>query len=113
MAVGAQDAAAIEVVEERELLGQGVLVRRDFAPEEAELRLAVPLLDVAEELVVRAVFFDDVNDVLEDGALAVEERHGDRLGAGPRALQPQKGPLHAVVRVDALGVFGQLLVIRN
>src|SRR5262249_14663077 len=56
--------AAIQVVEQHELLGQRVLVRRDIPPEERQGRIAVPLFQIAVHLVVSAVLFHDEQDVL-------------------------------------------------
>ncbi len=58
-------AAAIQVVEQHELLGQRVLVRRDVAAEQRQARIAVALLEIAEHLIVGAVLFHDEQDVLD------------------------------------------------
>ncbi len=78
--VGAQDAAAIGVVQQREFADELVLVRRDARAEGAEAGVAVAFLHVAENLVVRTVLLDDVNDVLEHARLA--DTFGNGLG-GP------------------------------
>ncbi len=64
--VGGDHAVAVEVVEQHELLGQRMQVGRRLAPEDAELRIAVPPADVAKDLVVGAVLFDDVDNMLEN-----------------------------------------------
>ena len=51
------------------------------------LGFAFALFDVAEDLIVGAVLFDDVDDVLEDGRLAVPLGDGARLGIGVAAGQ--------------------------
>ncbi len=66
MAIGGDHAVAIKVVQKNELLGQRVQVGGRLASEDAKLRVAVALADVAENLIVGAVFLDDVDDVLED-----------------------------------------------
>ena len=63
-------AAAVEVVEQHELLGERVLVRRDVAAEERQARIAVALLQIAEHLIVGAVLFHDEEDVLDRRRLA-------------------------------------------
>ena len=70
MAVRAENAGAIGVIEQHELAHHLVLVRRDALAEDAERGVAVAFLDVTEDLVVGAVFLDDVEDVFEDRRLA-------------------------------------------
>ena len=81
--VGADLALDVEVVEQHELAGQGVVVGRDRLGEQADARLAVALGHVAEDLVVGAVLLDDVDDVLDRRGVA--DLRGDRVagrGAG-------------------------------
>ena len=80
MAVGAENARAIGVVEQDELTHHLVVVGRDLLAEDAERRVAVALGQIAEHLVVGAVLLDDVDDVLEDA------RFADALGHGPGRL---------------------------
>ena len=70
-------AGTVVVVEQRELLGQRVVIRRDVASELHERRIAVALRHVAEHLIVGAVLLDDVEDVLDRRPLA--EMHRDRI----------------------------------
>ena len=65
-------AAVVEVVEDAELPRQLVLVGRDVFAVHHQRRIAVGLADVAEELVVGAVFLDDVDDVVNRIAAALE-----------------------------------------
>ena len=65
VAVGADLAVDVEVVEQHELAGQGVMVGRDRLGEQAEVRVAVAFGHVAEDLVVGAVLLDDVDDILD------------------------------------------------
>ena len=81
------------VVQQRKLLRQRVVVRRDIASEFHERRIAVPLRHVSEHLVVGAVFLDDVEHVLDRRALP--EMHGDRIVR--RSM-----PILVVVTVDRL-----------
>jgi len=70
VAVCAKHPVAVDVIQQYELLGNRVLIRSDFASEDAERRLRVPFADSAENLVEGAVFLDDVNDMLEDRGFA-------------------------------------------
>src|SRR5262249_3742420 len=63
-------AVAVEVIEQYELLGDRVVIRRDFAAEENQAGVAVALGDIAENLDVRAILLDDVEDVLDGGTHA-------------------------------------------
>ena len=63
VAVGRHLAVAVEVVQQHELAGQLVVVGRDLLGEEAQVRVAIALLHVAEDLVVGAVLLDDVDDM--------------------------------------------------
>ena len=65
MPVGAVAAGGIEVVEQHELLGQPVLVRRHVFAEHHQRRIAVALLHVAQHLIVGAVLLDDEDHVLD------------------------------------------------
>src|SRR5205814_2088814 len=86
-------AVAINVVQQHELAHQLVVVGRHVLAEQAKLRRAVPLLDIAEHLVVSAIFLDDVDAVLDRARAAglrgdrVERRHiADHPGVGARLL---------------------------
>ena len=85
VAVGAHFAVAVEVVEQHELLGDGVVVGRDLAAEQAQARVAVALGDIAEDLVVGAVLLDDVDDVLDGRAGAHLARDDGGGAAAARA----------------------------
>ena len=108
MAVGADLALDVKVVQEHELAGQGVVVGRDGLGEQADVRIAVAFFHVAEDLVVGAVFLDDVDDVLDRRRLA--DLGGDRVsgggarsGHGRRIASPQRAAL-----VNRLGIGGHL-----
>ena len=78
MAVGAQNAAAIGVVQQRKIADELVFIRRDAFAKDAQIGVAVAVRHVAEHLVVGAVFLDDVNDMLKDAGFADAFRHGPR-----------------------------------
>ena len=80
MAVGAEDAGAIRIVEQHKIPDQLMLVGRDLLAKCAERRRAVALREIAQNLIVGAVFLDDIHDVLEDAGLA------DTLGNGAGRL---------------------------
>ena len=82
MPVAAHHARAARVVQENKFTRKFVLIGRHFFAENAEARVAVSFLDVAEDLIVRAIFFDDVNDVLDEAGLA--ERGDPPFGPGGR-----------------------------
>ena len=63
--VGAQDAAAVEIVQQNELLHQSVMIGRNLASEMYQGRIAVALGKIAKDLVVRPILFDDVEHVFE------------------------------------------------
>ena len=76
VAVGADFGVRVEVVQQHKLAHDLVQVRRDALREKAQLRVAVALRQVAEHLVVGAVFFHDVEAVLDGARLAGPERDG-------------------------------------
>src|SRR5664279_4815147 len=57
-------AAIVEVVENSELPSQLVLVRSDIFPVHDQRGIAVPLRDVAKELIVSAIFLNHINHVM-------------------------------------------------
>ena len=73
VAVGADVRVIEEAVEAAEPRDERVLVRRDGRAEHHERRIAVGARDVAQHLIVRPVFLDDVDDVFER---AVRADHG-------------------------------------
>ena len=80
MAVGREDAAAVEVIEQHEVLGQLVLVGRHLFTVDAQSGVTFRTSDVSKHLIVRAVLFDDVQHVLEDRRLAVPLWDHSQLG---------------------------------
>ena len=86
MAVGAEDAGAIGVIEQHELRDDLVLIGRDVARRRCTATASpLPALDVAEDLIVGAVLLDDVDDVLDQARLA------DALGDRPAAADLSRG----------------------
>src|SRR5271156_3664159 len=68
MAVAGYFSAVIKIVEHTELQSQLVLVGRDVSPVKRQRWIAIAHFEIAKDLIVRAVFFDDINHVL-DGIL--------------------------------------------
>ena len=63
-----------------------VLVRRDMLSEDAQVRLAVPLLNVAKDLIVSAVFLDNIYDMVKDTRFPNPFRHTAAPDAGLASL---------------------------
>ena len=98
VAVGADLTLDVKVVEEHELSGQSVVVRRDGLGEQADVGFAVAFFHVAEYLVVGAVFLDDVDDILDRRRVA--DLGGDRMSGaglvpGTAAGSPRRSGLHS------------------
>src|ERR1700734_2800412 len=77
MAVAGNFSAVVEIVEHAELQGERVLVRSDVGAVHGKGWIAVANFQIAENLVIGAVLFDYIDDVL-DGILAAREL--DRSG---------------------------------
>ena len=94
----------VEVVEQHELPRERVCVGRDVFAEDRERRIAVAQLDVAEDLVVRAVLADDVEDVLDRRrrADALRDRRDSGRACGREPL-----------RLGVGGDFEHLLRVRR
>src|SRR5579872_6484394 len=69
MAIRAYVTINIKVVEQDVLACQGMMVGRDPFTEQHQLGPAVPLRHVAEDLIVRPVLFDYVENVLDRRAV--------------------------------------------
>ena len=87
VALSAEGSVAIQIIEQHELLSQRVMIRRDLGAEHGERRVAVTALQIAQHLIVGAVLFDDVDDVLEQRTLARPHRHRDILGLAVRSAR--------------------------
>src|SRR5213082_2069523 len=87
MAIDAADSRTTRVIQQNEFAAELVLIWGDSLAEDAKPGIAIALLHIAEHLIIGAVLFDDINDVLENRRLAGSFRH--RLGrdALPRGQQ--------------------------
>src|SRR5215472_5378110 len=68
MTVDADFAVTVQIVQSNELLSQRVLVGSHVAAENSQSRIAIAFGKIAEYLVVGAVLFDDVNNMLNGRA---------------------------------------------
>ena len=67
MPVRAHVAIDVEVIEEHKFACQLVMVGADVFLEETERRIALALSDIAQHLIVAAIFFDDIEHMLDGG----------------------------------------------
>ena len=76
MAVAREDAVAVVVVENDEVLREAVGVWRGGAAKLDELRVAIAAPEVTEDLIEFFVLLDDVNHVLDRRRIPELQRHG-------------------------------------
>ena len=107
MAIGADLAVDVEVVEQHELPGQGVMVGRHLLGKEAQVRLAVALRHVAEDLVVGAVLLDDVDAVLD------RRRVTHPAGDGVSGRRASAADGHRVAAADRAALVDRLRIDRH
>ena len=82
MPVRTEYSTAVKVIQQHEFFDELVMIRRHLATEDAQAWIAFAFLDIAKHLVVGAIFFDDVQHMLEHRRLAVPLRHRPRLDVG-------------------------------
>src|SRR5262249_52145369 len=70
-----------EVVAKGESLGQGAMVWGHVAPVKHEVGIAVARSEITENLIVRAVFFEDEDDVLDQVRRSTAVVDGNRVAA--------------------------------
>ena len=79
------------MIEQHELLGEGVRVGRDVAAVLQQRAVARPFPDVPKYLIERPVLADDVDDMLDEGRIAGtfgnRACHGFGTGGGRRGLR--------------------------
>ena len=110
-AVAGGFAAVEEIIQKYEPRSNRMKVGRDVLAEENDGRVAVALGQVAENLVVGAVLFDDVDDVLDAAGFEVDGREwigGGHVRRGRRADLRQ-----AVVADDLLRFHPKLRGVRH
>ena len=86
VSVAGDIAAIVEIVQDPELAREFVLIRGDVSTVHGERRIAVRFRDVAEDLIVRPIFLDDVDDVV-NRVLAAGERNAIAVTASCVGLQ--------------------------
>ena len=108
MPVRAQDARAVRVVEQHELVDQLVLIRSDLLAKDAQVGTASSLLQRTKDLVIRAILLDDVHDVFDQARFADPFRDGPRglVGTGGQSGLSNRAPADVLC-----GSLGQLLQI--
>ena len=79
VAVAGNFAGIVKIVEHAKLQRQLVLIGRDVCAVKSERRIAVAYFKVTKNLVVGAVFFDDVNHVM-NGIRAIVKRQSSWIG---------------------------------
>src|SRR5262249_24291852 len=72
-AVAADLAAVIEVIEGDKLARDGVMVGRERFRKQVQPGIAIAFFQIAQDLVIGAVLFDDVNDVANPGTQEGEQ----------------------------------------
>src|SRR5207244_3097052 len=90
VAVGADFALDVKVVQQDELPRQLVVVGGDIFAEQTKTRVAIALRQVAKNLVVGAVFLDDVNAVFDRAP--VSNFCGNRVPGRAGPVWAQVGP---------------------
>src|SRR5262249_4237142 len=101
MTVGADFRFGEKVVEKDKFASEFVVVWRGAFGKKAQFWIAVALGQVAENLVVGAIFFNDVEDVFDRAWLARCERNRITLGARRRDLRGC-GEWRASIRVGGV-----------
>ena len=84
MSIRAQNTAAVGIVEQYELFRQTMLIWSDIAAENTEVFVSIAAFDITEDLIVSAVFLDDVDDVFDQARFADAFGNCFRRLIGPR-----------------------------
>ncbi len=83
MAVTGNVATSIEIIEDAELTSELVLIGRDVLTVHRQGRIAIACAEITEDLVVGAIFFDDVDDVPD---LVLTGGEADAVGIAARGV---------------------------
>src|SRR3954453_10439234 len=110
MAIGRYVTIAVKVVKQDKLFGQLVVIGSDVTPEHHEGRVAVTPREVAKNLVVSPVLFDDIKNMFNRRWVA--HTGGNRRLLGMRSVSQQLVGIGAVA-VDRLCVSRQGLLVGN
>ena len=107
VAIGADFALDVEVVEQHKFARQLVMIRRDALRENAERRIAIAFRHVTQHLIVSAVLLDNVENVFNGRLLA----HLPRNGVARELFQQRVRSRHdGHARVGALRPVLELIV---
>jgi len=113
MAFSAENAGAVSVVEQSEFADKLVLVGINVFAEDAEARIAIGFFDIAQDLVVCAVFFNYVNDVFNEAGFADAFGNRYRFLIGPRFLERLFDRFAMIIGVNLLSQFREFRVKGN
>ena len=113
MTVSAEDAAAIGVIEQNEITHHLVLIGREFLTKDTKRRIAVSFQHVAEHLIVRAVFFDDIDDVFDGAGFADAFRNGPGGLVCARFGEREFNAVATIIFINSCGKFWQVALLRH
>ena len=112
--VGADFALDVEIIEQDELAGQFMVVRRDALGKKTERRIAIALRKIPENLIVGPVLFDDVEAILDRRRTAEAARNGMTFlitGGDNVRLGRRQAAIH--LRGVLLHLIGKFLTARQ
>ncbi len=112
MAVGAEDAATVGVIQQRKFARYFVLIGGNVLAEDAQIRIAIAFLHIAQHLVITPVLLDNINDVFEHARFARPFGNGPRRLAVARWQTRLRQPRVTNVGQRLTVQFGQLPRIR-
>ena len=107
VAIGADFTLDVKVVEQHKVARQPVVVGSDALVEQAKARVAIAFGQVAEDLIVGAIFLDDVNAILDRSGLT--HFNGDRI-VGRALGSDAKVRLYRAATIRLRGPGGQLVL---
>ena len=113
MAVRAVAASRVDVVEQDKIHCELALVWGHILAEQDKLRLSVPTRQVAKQLVIGAILFDDVDDMLNERCFARTLRHRACRGTPVDRFRCSPGKWHAVVFCNGGRIARELRFIRQ
>src|SRR5262249_42128264 len=109
MAIGAQHARAISVIQKDKVTDDFVLVGSHVLAKDTQILAAISFSNVAEHLVVSPVLLDDINHMLDERRLAHSFRHGPRCHTWPRWCKRGLFDCRAVIIENNAGLTSKFL----
>lgn len=79
------------------------MVRRDFLTENTKFGITIALLDVTKNLIIGPVFFDDINDMLNEARFTVAFWKRFGCDTGPWFFHTREGLGQSVVGQNLCG----------